>query len=166
MNSIERATWRTINRHIARELAFIMEGETNQAFRSKSWGGVAWAPVRYPVRRGSLMIRSGALRRSLSFRADGNVVTVSSSLPYATLHNEGGRVTVPVTPEMRRYWWAQYYKAKNKKEQARYRAMALSRKSHWQMQIPQRQFVGITDETERRLDARINELLDRLELGL
>lgn len=155
---------RSIEHELARRLAVIMEGETDAAFRSKGWNGVRWAPVRVANRRGSLMLRTGALRRSLSFVSRGNVVAVSSSMPYASLHNEGGRVVVPVTDKMRRYWWAQYRKSGGR--DVRYKAMALSRKSHWNISEPQRQFVGVTDETDRQLEAQLDEMLEELDIRL
>lgn len=155
---------RSVEHELARRLAVIMEGETDAAFRSKGWNGVRWAPVRVANRRGSLMLRTGALRRSLSFVSRDNVVAVSSSMPYASLHNEGGRVVVPVTDKMRRYWWAQYRKSGGR--DVRYKAMALSRKSHWNISVPQRQFVGVTDETDRQLEAQLDEMLEELDIRL
>lgn len=149
---------------LARRLAVIMSGETEAAFRSKVWDGVRWAPVRVPNPRGSLMLRTGALRRSLSFVSRGSVVVVSSSMPYASLHNEGGRVVVPVTDRMRRYWWWQYRKSGGR--DVRYKAMALSRRSHWSVCVPRRQFVGVTGETDRQLEAQLDEMLEELDMKL
>ncbi len=155
---------RSIEHELARKLAVIMSNETEAAFRSKVWDGVRWAPVRVANPRGSLMLRTGALRRSLSFVARGNVVAVSSSMPYASLHNEGGRVVVPVTDKMRRYWWWQYRKSGGR--DVRYKAMALSRKSQWTICVPQRQFVGVTDETDRQLEAQLDEMLGELDIRI
>ena len=95
------------------------------------------------------MLRTGALRRSLTFRTEGNRVIVSSSMTYAQIHNEGGVVTVPVTERMRRYFFAMHHKT----GMSRYLAMALSRKQQYRIVIPRRQFVGITPETHKRLEA-------------
>ncbi|MBP4140176.1 hypothetical protein J3495_19100, partial [Flavobacterium sp. P7388] len=37
------------------------------------------------------------------------VIRYSSSLPYASVHNEGGEIIV--TQKMKSYFWAMYYKA-------------------------------------------------------
>lgn len=155
---------RSIEHELARKLAVIMSNETEEAFKSKVWNGVRWAPVRVPNPKGSLMIRDSHLRNSLSFAARGNVVAVSSSMPYASLHNEGGRVVVPVTDKMRRYWWWQYRKSGGR--DVRYKAMALSRKSQWTICVPQRQFVGVTGETDRQLEAQLDEMLGDLDIRL
>lgn len=141
---------RAIEERLARRLSIIMRQETDDAFRTKAWGGVPWAPTRWVNLRGSLMLRPGAaLRKSLTFRAEGNRVIVSSSLIYAQIHNEGGVVTVPVTDKMRRYFFAMHRET----GVPRYLAMALSRKQQYRIVIPRRQFVGITPETRKRLEA-------------
>lgn len=142
---------RAIEERLARRLSIIMRQETDDAFRTKAWGGVPWAPTRWVNMRGSLMLRPGAaLRKSLTFRAEGNRVIVSSSTTYAQIHNEGGVITVPVTERMRRYFFAMHHET----GVPRYLAMALSRKQQYRIVIPRRQFVGITPETHKRLEAR------------
>ena len=140
---------RAIEERLARRLSIIMRQETDDAFRTKAWGGVPWAPTRWVNMRGSLMLRTGALRRSLTFRTEGNRVIVSSSMTYAQIHNEGGVVTVPVTERMRRYFFVLHHKT----GVPRYLAMALSRKQQYRIVIPRRPVVGITPETRKKLEA-------------
>lgn len=138
---------RAIEAQIAARLAVIMREETDDAFRTKSWDGTPWQNVKNFVPQGSLMLRTALLRRSLTFRASGNTVRVSSAVPYASIHNEGGTVSVPVTDRMRRYFFYQYKLTKN----ARFLAMALSRKQSFRIRIPQRQFTGIQKSTRIRV---------------
>lgn len=138
---------RAIERKLAQRLVVILQQETDEAFRQKAFDGVAWQPTKYPVKQGSLLLRSALLRRSLSFRVNDNTVVVSSSVPYATLHNEGGVVSVPVTDKMRRFFFAMHKKSK----EPRYLAMALSRKTSYSIRILRRQFVGIQGTTSQRL---------------
>lgn len=138
---------RAIEAQIAARLAVIMREETDDAFRIKSWDGTPWQPVKNMVPQGSLMLRTALLRRSLTFRASGNTVRVSSAVPYASLHNEGGTVSVPVTERMRRYFFYMYKLTKNE----RFLAMALSRKQSFSMRIPRRQFTGIQKSTRIRI---------------
>lgn len=140
-----------IEREVAKRLAVIMREETDDAFRQKQFNGEPWPATKQPVKQGSLMLRTGLLRRSISFTANGNRVVVTSAVPYAALHNEGGAVTVPVTEQMRRYFFYMYKKTK----QERYRAMALSRKQSYRIRIPKRQFVGVQPSTIRKLNASL-----------
>lgn len=144
-----------IERKVAQQLAIIMREETDDAFRQKAFNGEPWVPTGHPVANGSLMLRTGLLRRSFAFIASGNRVIVTSAVPYAALHNEGGVVTVPVTERMRRYFFYMYKKTK----EDRYRAMALSRKQSYRIRIPKRQFVGIQPSTIKK----INDSLKLLE---
>ena len=145
---------------LANDLAVIMEAETNNAFRSKQWNGKPWPPVKTPVSRGSLMIRSGALRRSIRFTTQGNTVHITSSLPYAAIHHHGGTITMPRTPKMRRFAWAMFYKTKDPK----YKAMALTTKPTLSITIPPRPFVGITPITTNALNQALKQYLLNLNL--
>jgi hypothetical protein len=80
-------------------------------------------------------------------------------MSYAAIHNNGGKI--PVTPKMRKFFWAKYYeragnvtKLKSGKASASkrnvalssevqfYKNMALTKRAH--ITIPQRQFIGTT----------------------
>lgn len=150
---------RAIERKLAQRLVVILQQETDEAFRQKAFDGVAWQPTKYPVKQGSLLLRSALLRRSLSFKVNENTVVVSSSVPYATLHNEGGEVSVPVTDKMRRFFFAMHKKSK----EPRYLAMALSRKTSYSIRIPRRQFVGIQGTTSQRLQKALKALDKMIE---
>ncbi|MGP1577872.1 phage virion morphogenesis protein [Porphyromonas endodontalis] len=84
---------------LARELALLMEQETTHTFRTKQRGGRAWKPSNISA---NLLISSSVLRNSIHHTAVGNQVEVSSPLPYANIHNQGGRI--PITDRMRGYF--------------------------------------------------------------
>ena len=92
-------------------------------------------------------------------RLDGFKLIYSTTLPYATLHNEGGAIRV--TAKMKRYFWAKYieatgsvtYKKDGQKRQTKrnrrldadaefFKAMALKKEGS-KIIIPKRQFVGM-----------------------
>ena len=52
-----------IERKVAQQLAIIMREETDDAFRQKAFNGEPWVPTRHPVANGSLMLRTGLIRR-------------------------------------------------------------------------------------------------------
>jgi len=126
-----------------------------KVFFDKPWN----EKTKFPNKRGSLMMRTGKLRRSLRARVSGNAISFTSSMPYAAIHNEGGTITV--TAKMKRYFWAMYrqaagaitYSVKNKAmantkrntaltaEAERFKAMALKPVGS-KIKIEQRQFIG------------------------
>ena len=62
--------------------------EFNRNFERKAFFTRKWKPRRNN-RRGSLLIVSGALRRSISASVKGDGVAFTSNVPYASAHNEG-----------------------------------------------------------------------------
>ncbi len=111
------------------------------------------------------MLRSGKLRRSIRSKLTHNSIIFSSSMPYAAIHNEGGKIVV--TEKMKRYFWAMYYKCTNAvkltktgkasnnqrtrrltEEAKQWRAMAL-KKTGSKIKIPKRQFIGHHPDVDR-----------------
>ena len=94
---------------IITDLKIKLSEEFDRNFERKAFFDKAWPGTRHPNRIGSLLMRTGALRRSMQCKKEGNTLRFTSSEPYAALHNEGGQMVV--TPKMKRYFWAMYYKA-------------------------------------------------------
>lgn len=113
-------------------------------------------------------MRTGQLRNSLSYNVGEDFIRWSSSLPYASIHNEGGEITV--TAKMKSFFWAMYYKAsgamtktKGGKVSASKRNQNLSVEAQqWKnmalmkigskIKIPQRQFIGDHPRVQERND--------------
>lgn len=136
-----------------------------------------WAHAQYPNHKGSLMMRSGKLRRSIKAEKKDDSVIISSSEPYAEIHNEGGEITV--TANMKKYFWAKYYelsgkvkttksgKASKSKSSQRanaqaeyYKRLALMKEGSV-IAIQQRQFVGMHPDLERALETIALENMER-----
>ncbi len=153
--------------------------EFDRNFERKGFFDSKWPEARYKNPRGSLMLRSGRLRKSIRGQILKNGIGFSSSMPYASIHNQGGKITV--TPKMRRFFWAMYYQnlsgvsfsiktrkvatGSRKYEQAEYwRSMALTRGG--QITIPQRQFIGHHPQVDKIVrqtsDRYFKELADGL----
>lgn len=117
-----------------------------------------------------LLVQSGTLRRSIRSRImeGGKGVEITSSVPYAKIHNEGGSITV--TRRMKGYFWIKYRqaveriartkagKARNSRKNRQisqyaefYKAMAL-KKTGSRITIPRRQFIGRHPDLEKLLD--------------
>ena len=149
-----------LERLLANDLLVIMQEETAEAFVRKEWDGKAWPPRKYEDGIGSLMLRSGALRRSITVEADGNQVVINSNTLYAHIHNEGGVVQVPVTTKMRKYFWAMYKSTKEPK----YKALAITKRTQLTIRIPKRQFAGVTRHTRSKWRKAVDHRLQSLDL--
>lgn len=111
---------------------------------------------------GALLSGRNHLFSSISYAPGDARVTVYNHLPYAPLHNWGGNVRPHVTPQMRRFAWAKFFESGgNKKdplpEAQKWRALALTRKKQLNIRIPQRQFIGKSQE----LNQKIQQIIDK-----
>lgn len=160
-----------------------LSDEFDRNFERKGFFERKWKPRRNEG-KGSLMLQTGKLRRSLRGKVTGNnSVTWTSSEPYADIHNRGGTITV--TAKMRRFFWAKYYELGGKirynkkggmskasirvsKEAEYYRALAL-KKVGSKITIPQRQFIGdhprVKECVKECTDALLKEFLNDIKKG-
>ncbi len=135
------------------DLASDLAGQYFQdAFVKKAFDGNPWKKNKNPARRGSELVDSGNLRRSMQTRREGNKVIISFGdqyVGYAKVHNEGfdGNVVVP----------AHTRKTKRGEQHVREHTR--------HMRIPQRQFLGDAKELEQLLhdevEAYINQQLNK-----
>lgn len=170
-------------RDILNDLRVELSDEFDRNFeRGSFFGTQKWPRSTRPGTK-SPLVDSGALRRSIRGRVSGNSVSFSSSLPYASIHNEGGIITV--TTRMKRYFWARYIESTGKITRAKtgkvsrskrntnlsekasfYKAMAL-KKVGSKIHIPQRQFLGHHPSLEPRTKAIIErDITDFLKTNL
>lgn len=101
-------------------------------FREQGFFGKRWVATKVSKTnkrgKGSILIVTGAMRRSIRSQIRGMAVVFSSNLPYTALHNEGGKFSVTVRAHSRT----------NRKTGNSYSVRSHSR----QMNMPQRQFIG------------------------
>lgn len=98
-----------LEKKITNDLAVELADEFDRNFERKAFFTEKWASPKINNARGSVMNRSGNLRRSIKYSVRDGMILFSSSLPYASIHNEGGEITV--TAQMKKYFWAMYYRA-------------------------------------------------------
>lgn len=169
-------------RNITEDIRVDLTEEFDRNFERKSFFGKAWKTPKIPNGRGSVLIRTGALRRSIKSRVQSGQITWSSSLPYASIQNNGGEIVV--TDKMKRFFWAMYYKSagaitkkkdgsasKNQRNQRlsaeaqQWKNLALMKTGH-RMKIEQRQFIGdhpiVRERIEKIIDANVKEFADSL----
>lgn len=132
---------------------------------------------------GPLLSSRRHLFSSIKYTPSDFRVVVSNDLPYASVHNFGGDTSPTVTPQMRRFAWAMYYKAqgrkkkpgtakrkpKNKASAPRidtpsaqfWKSLALTRKKKLRVRIPQRQFIGESAELNSQINQRIQSEINK-----
>lgn len=117
---------------------------------------------------GTLLSSRNHLFSSIYYRPGSGFVTIGTSVPYARLHNFGGTIHPSVTPRMRSFAWAMYYrngggKGKNAPPDAeKWKALALTRKQKLNIRIPQRQFIGDSQELSLAIGHKIKSELANL----
>nr|DAS51380.1 MAG TPA: tail morphogenesis protein [Caudoviricetes sp.] len=158
--------FKTFLNHILTDTKVKLTEAFDRNFERKGFFGNGWPETKIPNRRGSLMMRTGTLRRSIRSIVEGSSVRWTSSVPYADLQNNGGELVI--TEKMKRYFWAMYYKvsgaAKGRKgsaqkafsvEAEQWKALALKKVGD-KLKIPKRQFIGDHPEVKRMVDDIVN----------
>lgn len=149
----------TLMKKILSDIRIELLDEFQQNFRRKAFFTEKWPDRRFPG-NGSLMWVTGNLSKSLHARINGNdTVIFSSDAKYASLHNNGGKLKV--TADMKKYFWAMYYKTKA----PHWKGMALKKEGST-ITIPKRQFVGWHPTLQKNIDAivqyRVNQYVEQL----
>ncbi|GAB6010811.1 phage virion morphogenesis protein [Viscerimonas tarda] len=119
------------------------------------------------------------LMMSTRYVASSGAVTIINNLDYASIHNDGGTINShpAVTPKMRKFAWAQYFKAlgvkKGKKlsknmtipeDAAKWKRLALTKKTKLNIKIvmPKRQFIGDSRELQYKINAKLDTELEKI----
>lgn len=122
-------------------------------------GLTKWKNVSNPRDRSrKILTKRGNLKRAIKkFKTQRNliVVGVSNDINYATIHNEGGQI--PITPKMRRYFWAMYKQT----NEEYWKGLALTNKKY--LDIPARKFIGDSEGLRKNVDRMI---VKELQLAL
>jgi phage gpG-like protein len=148
---------KTLLTDIINDLRVDLTAEFDRNFERKGFFNDPWPDTKHGNHRGSLMIRSGDLRRGLESDIDSGIgVRFTNSMPYATIHNEGGTTHPTVTPKMRAWAWAMH------KETGEdwYKHIALTKKDKLEVKIPKRQFIGDHPEVHKIVEECISTNMD------
>lgn len=163
-----------IIKRILKDIQVEMGDEFDRNFERQAFFSETWARRKSPTRPGgSILIDSGTLRKSVGSRITENSIVFYTTLPYATIHNDGGEIRV--TKKMKRYFWHKYYEAtgsfgrrkdgnprKDKRtvqlttEAEFWKFMALKKEGSI-IKIPRRQFLGTSPEVEQAVREIIEE---------
>jgi phage gpG-like protein len=106
---------------------------TNKNFRDKGFFGDKWQDN---IEDSPIMVKTGALRISINTQISRGHVRFYSNLPYAYIHNTGGKYKP--TAAQAKFFWAMYRRT----QKAAYKNSALKVQRGGSIDIPQRQFIG------------------------
>ena len=140
-----------LKKNIIRDMRVELSEEFDKNFERKAFFTKKWKKRADPNAKGSLLVVTGTLRRSIKAEERPNGVLFSSAVPYAKIHNEGGKGTKSVRAHTRR--------SKNGKT---YTVKAHMRK----FTMPQRQFVGDGKRTQEIIKGVINDNLADFNMQL
>ena len=169
-NRLQRLTQRTFLQRIVNEAGVIAVNFSKDRFRFKNWidkTAEKWQARKRPD-RGSLLLRTGRLKRSIRKIASGDYyVVVGTDVPYAQLHNEGGTVSkvVQVKAHTRKVVIRQRKVSRKGKVSLKVigskmvNVRAHNRKMNRTM--PKRQFLGESELLMRRIEMHLNRELNK-----
>ena len=152
-----------------RKGGFVNNGLQQWPKTKRQLSGTSSAAAQY----GPLLSGRNHLFGSMKYTPSDYRVKVANEVPYAAIHNEGGTVNPTVTPEMKRFAWAMFYKASGKKKRKRgsmisnpdaerWKALALTKKSKLTVKIPKRQFLGESAELRKSINDKIEKELSKI----
>lgn len=124
---------------------------SKERFVRKNWVDTSREPWKNRERkdRGSLMVRTGRLKRSIrKLQITSSYILIGTDVPYAKIHNEGGRINKTVTVR------------KHQRRITRGRGGTETVKSHTRkmnLTIRKRQFLGDSAVLRRRLERMIEK---------
>ncbi len=163
-------------RTILSDIRVDMADEFDKNFERQAFFSEAWVRRKSPTRPGgSILIDTGTLRKSIQSKSTESSITFFSTLPYASIHNDGGEIKV--TRKMKRYFWHKYYattgsfgRKKNGERRNDKRTVQLSTEAEfWKhmalmkegksIKIPRRRFLGVSPEVEKTVKEIIEENL-------
>ena len=148
-------------------------GVTNNGFRQwpmtkRQQSGGSDAVSQY----GPLLSGRNRLMNSITAQPGEGRVRIYTDVPYAAVHNFGGILRPRVTPKMRKFAWAMFYKETGYKKgkgkantDNKWKALALTKKTQLSVRIPQRQFLPpkpapeLMQKIEQRIDKDLMKII-------
>ena len=137
---------------IVKDVSVELTDEFDRNFERKAFFDKPWAPLspNYDPQIGTMLMRTGALRKSISCHPSNNMIRFTSSMAYASIQNEGGTVRQNFVPsaKMRRWAFAKFKETKDPK----YKGMALCKRIKRTFRVPARPFIGDHPEVLRIIE--------------
>ncbi len=172
---LKKINKRSFLRRMTDEVGVIAVNFSKDRFQFKNWinkgGSEKWQSRKRPNRRGSTLVISGRLKRSLRKITTGDYyVFVGTDVPYAQIHNEGGEInkTVRVKGFQRKL---KIRARKIDRTTGRVRKlkkvvgqMIVNVRSHnrkMNLKMPRRQFLGDSEFLAKRIEKYMTNQIDK-----
>ena len=140
-----------LRRKILSDMRVELTEEFDRNFERKAFFSDKWKQRARHNPKGSLLMVTGTMRRSIKSEVRGNGVRFSSAVPYASIHNEGGKGIVMVKAH-----------TKHSKKGKAYQVRSHPRKFN----MPQRQFIGDGKRTQELIKGVITDNLKGFDVQL
>ena len=140
-----------LKRNILNDMRVELSEGFDRNFERKAFFTDKWKPRAYKYPKGSLLMVTGTMRRSIKAEVRGDGVRFSSAVPYAAIHNEGGSGTKSVRQHTR-----------TSKKGKPYTVKAHTRK----FTMPKRQFVGDGKRTQEIIKGIITDNVAKFNIQL
>lgn len=140
---------KVIDQDIPRIVESVLLEYVDDNFRNQAFEGERWMDS-----NGTILVKTGRLRRGFESDASADQVRITNDVPYAQAHNEGfdGEVSVP---EHYRSVYVKNGARKTKSGKARVKAHKKK------MKLPKRQFAPITGTDSPTLDTNLKEAITK-----
>lgn len=125
--------------------------------RKAFFSGAPWQPTKRPVSRGSLLVRTSAMRNSIKSTIQGESLVYSSSKPYTGIHNEGGTINMPARKQVIHFNKKGRFNKNNKKASYAQKASV----GAYTVKMPKRQFIGDAPEVTKIVNEVTTEHVKR-----
>ncbi|MBN1250675.1 MAG: phage virion morphogenesis protein [Bacteroidales bacterium] len=146
--------------NIIKDVAVLAADEFDKNFKKQSFFGEKWKPSDYVKRTrqgGSLLQKTGSLRRSINYNFKGDKIVFSSNITYAEIHNEGGIIKHP--------GGTAYFKKKGKTTWESNRKASgedYPRTKAHDINMPQRQFIGGHPKLDKMIEKEIDNIIEKI----
>lgn len=128
---------KALMRNILSDMKVELADMFDKNFVEKGFFGQRWKPRKVKGGKGTLLVVTANMRRSVRAAIKGKGVVFTSAMPYTALHNEGGKFKQSVKA----------YTATKKKTGTTYAVKAHTRN----VNMPRRQFVGDHAKVQRAI---------------
>jgi len=129
-------------------------------FRDQAWHDRAkepWAKRKDDFGR-AILVGRGYLRDSIRvISKSDDSIKFGTDVRYAKIHNEGGTIQVRITKRSRKFFWFMYSRTGD----AKWKGMALTKKTVLIIKIPKRQFIGHSEKLINEIDEWIINHIER-----
>lgn len=141
-----------LRQRMLKDLRVELADEFNRNFQRKAFFSEKWKP-RKPRKkaRGSLLVVTGTMRRSIRSEVTESGVRFSSAVPYAAVHNEGAEGTRSIKAHTRKSKKGKTYAVKAHTQQ---------------FNLPQRQFIGDGKEVRAIVQQVVEDCVAEIDIEL